>query len=273
MSLVVPAGRGQARQRNYSGIPSATWGTNITASATPHALTGTETEIIAATTYEAEWIRITCQETQVSATNTDSLLNLYIGAAGSEVLFIDSLLAGWSGGTANGPPRSYWFPVRIPRGTRISGELRALIASDTIEVLVELGVSNGAHWVGSGVETLGEDTAASEGTDVTPGSAAESTFVDIGTTGRRYRYIVPGVMGNNDTTLLAGLTAWDVGVGGVVYQGMEDWANADNSTETQAPWTEQGFWCDIPSGTALQLRAAHHSTPSGLQTAALYGVF
>ena len=275
MSLAVPASRAQARQRNFSGVPSDVWGTEITASATPHALTGTETEIIAATTYEAEWIRITCQETHASATNTDSLLNIYIGAAGSEVLFIDSLLAGWAGAIAGTvtTPRSYWFPVRIPRGTRISGELRALIASETIEVLIELGVSNGAHWVGSGVETLGEDTAASEGTDVTPGSGAEGSYATIGTTGRRYRYIIPGVMGNNDTTLLAGITAWDIGVGSAAYQGLDDWINSDAASEVQTPWTDMGFWCDIPSGTALQLRSAANAAPSGLQTAALYGVY
>src|SRR3990167_8833679 len=110
MSLAVPASRAQARQRNFSGRPSDTWGTTITASATPHALTGTETEIIAATTYEAEWIRIAFNNTFIGATLTDSLFNLYIGAAGSEVLFIDSLQSGWSAAASGGNPnRSYWF--------------------------------------------------------------------------------------------------------------------------------------------------------------------
>src|SRR3990167_4825600 len=155
MSLAVPASRAQARQRNFSGVPSATWGTEITASATPHALTGTPTQLIAATTYEAEWIRLTFANTTIAATNTDGLVNLYIGGAGSEVLFIDSLLAGWSSSmlVGDGDVRTYWFPVRIPRGTRLSAEYRALIANDTVLVMVELGVSNGEHWGGSGVET------------------------------------------------------------------------------------------------------------------------
>ena len=276
MALAIPSTRNIARERNFSGVPSSTWGQGITASATPHALTGTPTQIIAATTYEAEWIRIICQETSTSATNTDSLVNLYIGGAGSEVLFIDSLQAGWSGGPGTAtstPPRGYWFPVRIPRGTRISGELRALIASDTIELLVELGVSNGAHWVGSGVETLGEDTAASEGTDITPGTSAEGSYVTIGTTGRRYRYIIPGIMGNNDTTMTIETVAWDLGVGSAAYQGLNDFLTVDSTSENQTNWTDVGFWCDIPSGTALQLRGAASGAPSGLQTATLYGVY
>jgi len=274
MALAIPADRGQTRERNFSGRPSTTWGTTITASATPHALTGTETQIIAATTYEAEWIRIAFNNTAIGATNTDSLFNLYIGAGGSEVLFIDSLLAGWSAGADGGNPnRSYWFPVRIPRGTRLSGELRALIASDTVNVLIELGVSNGRHWVGSGVETLGEDTAASEGTDVTPGGASEGSYVTIGTTGRRYRYITPGVMGNNDTTIVTGHVAWDIGVGSAAYQGLDDWLTHDDGAEIQAANWDMGWWCDIPSGTALQMRGQHAGTPSGLQTCALYGVY
>jgi hypothetical protein len=148
-----------------------------------------------------------------------------------------------------------------------------LIASDTIEVLIELGVGNGAHWVGSGVETLGEDTAQSEGTDVTPGNAAEGSYATIGTTGRRYRYIIPGIMGNNDTTLLTEAVAWDIGVASASYQGMDDWITMDGANEMQAPWDAMGFWCDIPSGTALQLRGAASAAPSGLQTAALYGVY
>src|SRR3990167_10951507 len=124
MSLTFPASRAQARQRNFSGVPSDVWGTGITASATPHALTGTPTEIIAATTYGAEWIRITFSNTTTAATNTDGLVNLYIGGAGSEVLFMDSLLAGWSSSmlVGDGDVRTFWFPVRIPRGTRLSAE-------------------------------------------------------------------------------------------------------------------------------------------------------
>lgn len=277
MALAVPSTRNIARELSYSGRATDTWGTQITASATPHALTGTPTQIIAATRDEAEWIRVSVFGMHTTATNTDALLNIYIGAGGSEVLFIDSLMAGWTDAqltlALTGHPRTFWFPVRIPRGTRISAELRALIASDTCRVLIDLGVSNGTHWVGSGVETLGEDTAASEGTDITPGTTSEGTFTSIGTTGRRYRYITPGIMGNNDTTLLQGDIAWDIGTSSAVLQGMEHWLTNDHSSEVQSNWYETGWWCDIPSGTALELRGQSGTTVSGLQTACLYGVY
>lgn len=274
MALLIPSSRGQAKTVNYSGRPTTTWGTGLTGSGTPHALPSSPTEIIASTTYETEWIRIVIYDMFTASTNTDALVNIYIGAASSEVLFIDSLMAGWTATVAAvEAKRVYWFPLRIPSGTRISASLRNLIASDSCRVKVDLGVSNGGHWVGSGVETLGADTAASEGTDVTPGGASEGTFTSIGTTTRRWRYLVPGVMGNNDTSLILGDTAWDIGVSSALYQGMENYVVHDSSAESQSNESEMGWWCDIPSGTALQARGQSHTTPSGLQTVVLHGVY
>lgn len=274
MALLVPAARKQSGSQNYtSGArPSNTMGTVLTASATPHTL-GSITQIIASTTYEAEWFRIYVNNSAVSATITDQLLNIYVGGAGSEVLFIDSLLCGWAAPVASGAATIYWFPVRIPRGTRISGALRALIASDTVQVMIDYGVSNGEHWVGGGIETLGADTANSRGTAVTPGSTSDGSWATIGTSGRRYRYLMPGIAGNNDTSLVAETIAWDVGSSSAVYQNMADFWTYDSTSENQGPWLPRGWWCDVPSGTSLQVRGQSSTTPSGLQYACLYGVY
>jgi hypothetical protein len=237
-----------------------------------HTLPASPTEIISAAnnTVEAEWIKVIVHGMNVSATSTDALLNIYIGGAGSETLFIDSLSAGWSPtGYDSGLPRSYWFPVRIPRGTRVSASLRSLIASDTCEVIIELGVSNGRHWVGTGVETLGETTASSRGTSVT-----NATWTTIGTSGRRYRYITIGVQGNNDTTIVDGWWTWAIGTGSSLLQLMmlgcimgTDGAEAHSNTD------RSGWFCDIPSGTSLQVYAASSGAPSGVVYATLHGVY
>lgn len=274
MALLVPASRKQSGQQNVSGRPSATWGTTLTGSATPHALPASPTEVIAATTHEWEWIRLSFHGMAVATTITDALCNVYIGGAGSEVLLIDSLPCGWSSTAAlGGIPTAYWFPLRIPRGARLSASLRNLIASDTCYIIIEGGVSNGEHWVGSGVETLGENTAASRGTSVTPGSTSDGAWASIGTTGRKYRYVNIGVMGNNDTSIVAEFMGWDIGSGSALLQNMELFMTSDNATEYQSPWTPRGFWCDIQSGTALQVRAQSHTTASGVQYATLHGVY
>ena len=274
MGLLVPSARKQSSSQNYTAgtRPSNTMGTLLTASGTPHAL-GSKAQLIAATSYEAEWCRIMFLNTAVSATLTDSLVNIYIGGSGSEVPLIANLLSGWSAPVTTGVPAAYWFPIRIPRGSRISADLRALIASDTCYILFEYGISNGEHWVGSGVETLGAVTGSSRGTAVTPGSSSDGSFASIGTSTRKYRYLNMGAMGNNDTSIVAETITWDVGSGGAVLQGMQDNYTLDLAAESQSQWTPRGWPCDIPSGTALQLRGQSSATPSGLQYCCLYGVY
>jgi hypothetical protein len=249
-------------------------GTTLTASATPHALPASPTEVVSAAnnTIEAEWIRIWIHNMSATATNTDALLNIYIGDAGSETLFIDSLSVGWSPtGYAVGLPRTYWFPVRIPRGTRVSASLRSLIASDVCELVIEFGLANGRHWVGSGVETLGETTASSRGTSITPATTG-SGWTSIGTSGRRYRHLSVGVQGNNDTTVVATWFHWYVGTGSAILQDVGAMVTRIDSTEAHEA-RDTGRWCDIPSGTALQLNVYSGAAPSGLVYATLHGVF
>lgn len=275
MALLVPAARSQSFRSNYSGRPTTSWGTTLTASSTPHALPASPTEVVTSTAVESEWVRFTFHGMAVAATITDALCNIYIGGAGTETLLIDSLQVGWSSTVALGSvPRVYWFPLRIPRATRISASLRSLIASDVAYVMVEYGVSNGNHWCGSGVETLGEVTGSSRGTSMTLGTASDGGWTSMGTTGRRYRYLTPAMMSNNDTSIVAGWTAVDVsGDNSTVLQGMENLVSIDNASELQANVRETGFWCDVPSGTTLYLRGQSHTTPSGVQYGTIYGVY
>lgn len=277
MALLVPASRAVSGSANFTTArPSTTGlGTQLTAHATPHSLPATPTELISATTIEGEWLYVAIHNSAVATTVTDGLVNLYIGGSGSETLFIDSLVAGWAAGISfSSGPSHFWFPVRIPRGTRISAAFRSRITVDVCTVYVAVGNSNGEHWVGSGVETLGETTASSKGTAITLGSASEGSWTSIGTTGRRWKYLNMAAMSNNDTSIVAETVAYDVGSGSAVLQGMEGkMFSMDASTEAQQMWESRGLWCDIPSGTALQLRGQSNATPSGAQTAILYGCY
>lgn len=276
MALLIPSARKQSSGQNYtSGTrPSDTMGTALTASGSIHTL-GTRVELVASTTYEAEWCRITFINSFTTATLTDQLTNIYIGAGGSEVPLIANLQSGWSATVTVGVPAAYWFPIRIPLGSRISADMQALIASDTVRILFDYGVSNGEHWVGSGVETLGANTAASRGTAITPGGASEGSWTSIGTSGAgyKYRYLNMGAMGNNDTTIVAETITWDVGSGSALLQNMSDNYTLDLAAESQSQWTPRGWTCDIPGGTALQLRGQSSGTPSGAQYVCLYGVY
>lgn len=268
MALLIPAPRTRPQEQNYSGRPLVTWGANPVASATPHAL-GSKVELIAATTHRATWIAVSIYGTTLSATNTNALVNIYTGAASSEQILIPNLLAGWAPIVQQGA-RRYEFPLYIPRGTRLSCDMRALIASDTCSVMVELADLD--QWAGSGVECLGADTANSRGTSVTPGGASEGTFTAIGTSGRTYRHVFATCAGNNDTTLSNGIQGIDIGTGGALIAGLENFPIAMNSLEYEIQFSE-GRYVEVASGTALQARMQSDTTDTEVKFVCIYGVY
>jgi hypothetical protein len=212
-------------------------------------------------------------ETVTSATITDGLLNIYFGAASSEVLIIDSLLIGWSAQVASFlVPVNYEFPIRIPRGTRISAAFRALIASDTCRVYIELMHLPNLPWAGAGVETLGEVTASSRGTQVTPGTASEGSWTTIATSGRRYGYIHPMARGNTDTTVTGRVMALDIGTGSAALPDLSDFMFTGDGTE-RFQNVHSGRFCDIASGTALQARLQSDGSDAEATSVCLYGVY
>jgi hypothetical protein len=274
MSLFAPFSRAVQSSRSWSGRLSDTTGTLVTASGSIHTL-GTNTELIASTAHDSHTIRIIVHATAAGNTQTDQLLNIYVGSGDGQVL-IPNLLTGWTTtfATSSTPgPRVYEFPLRIPQGSRLSAKLQALIASDTVRVMVELeGGGSPPRWVGQGVECIGASAAASQGTSVTPGGASEGTFTDIGTTAREWHYLQPMAQGGLTDTVLA-TVAWaaDIGVGGVAISGLEEFifhSEAGESTRN----TSRGRYCTIPAGTALQLRSQTSGTVD-THDWCIYGVY
>ena len=121
----------------------------------------------------------------MAANNTNSLVNIKVGGAGSEANLIENLTAGWAPNMDNAGVQFYMFPLFIPAGTRISATHRAMLTSANVTCRLELvGGGRSYHWTGTGVETLGADTANSRGTSVTAGGAADGAWTSIGTSAR-----------------------------------------------------------------------------------------
>jgi hypothetical protein len=277
MSLSVPFPRSVQSARTWAeGRPASGDAITLAASGTSHAV-GTKVELFSETAFDAHYIRISLENSFASNTQTDQLVHIYVGGSGAEQTLIPSLLAGWAP-TLFGPgtPRCYEFPIFIPKGSRLSAGNQALIASDTVGIFVELyggGAPN--HWYGSGVEALGAVDASSQGTSVTPGSVSEGTFTAIGTTGREYRYILPMLQGSlTDTNMSSNIVAADIGAGGAITAGLEEFWFATNTSEQT--WTQfggRGRYVTIPSGTALQLRAQNSTNNVDTLDFVIYGVY
>src|SRR3990167_2068889 len=92
-------------------------GTTITAGGSAHTLSAAFTDLVASTAFNATRLRIIITNSATSGAVTDALLNIYFGAASSEVLQA-SLLAGWADAQSAGcGGKVYDFPLYIPSGT------------------------------------------------------------------------------------------------------------------------------------------------------------
>lgn len=274
MPLLLPKQKGIRREANFSGQPSATWGTALVSDGTTNVEPATETELITSTSFDTDWVNVWFTVNSATATDTDSLVNIKTGGAGSEISLMPNLLAGWVTTTIVGsfPSRQYGFPLFIPAGTRLSATHRSVRVSATVRCMIELlGGGRSQHWTGTDVEAIGADTANSSGTYVTPGGASEGTLTSMGTTAREWGYVQPMLAGNTDTTMNAGALTADLGSGAsTAIPGLEEFMFGTSTSEIS--WNSGlGRYCYVPTGTTLYLRAQTSATAEAMAFVA-YGV-
>lgn len=274
MPLMLPKQRGIRHETNYSGRPDlSAWGTLLTSDSVAHTEPATETQLIASTAFDTDWVIIRFCNNFTAATISDSLVNIKVGAAGSEVTIIENLLAGFVSDTNS--RHQYEFPLRIPAGSRISATHRSVRTTTTVACQIDLfGGGGGHHWVGTGVESVGELTSFSTGTNITPGAASEGTLTSVGTNTYDWGFILPWGTSSQDTTLATGTLAWDIASGsttGDLIPGLDDFFTTSNASEFYVD-SPLGRYCHIPAGTTLYLRAQFAGTAED-RDFIIYGVY
>lgn len=260
--LAVPRMTGLGRSINVPATPStSTFGTRLTASATPHAK-GNYAQIIASTAYDVHGLTLVIAGSGVSATRTDMMLDLAIGAAASEVVILPEFLCGWRGGpTAS--PQDIFLPFFIPKGTRIAARLQSLIASDVVDVQVHLEYGSGIPMrpLFRRADAYGTSAASSIGTSHTPGnSGAESTDASIGSTlSRDYGAIMLQVQGTLANTTMTNIAYhWELRIGGATIA--EWYAGAATTELLSGPFPDHPLIRTLSAGTQLQMRAEASGT-------------
>lgn len=243
-------------ESNRPGTPGVlVWGQTLTAHATPHSK-GAWTTVIAATTYDIYGFWMAAAETRVNGARSDMMLDLAIGP-NQENIIVPEWLCGWRNSPLIGVAMHY-FPIFIPRGTKISARIQALIADDTADFLFcgNAGASAMPGPMFSGCDAYGTAIASSIGTSHTPGnSGAESTAADIGgTLSKHYGAVLLGIGGTLADTTTSNLAYhWELVVGGVTVC---EWYTVTDTGERQAgPYPPTPFLTSLPSGTQLQVKA------------------
>jgi hypothetical protein len=255
---------------NINGV-----GIGVTASASLHTK-GSWVTMLDPIPYDTDWIAISMNGVGISATLTDALVDIGVGAAGAERVIIPNLLAGWS----NNIVRCMTIPLRVPKGTRITARAQSLISADIVTVsLAILAGGPMGNLIGGfvGCDAYGINIGSptvSQGTSITSGaSGAEGAWTNVGgVTSREYcglGFLAQG--GLADTTITARVHTYDVGYGGVKL--MEYGCGVLGTEMVLGPFPSWPYFGCIPAGVQLQIRGmADGAAPEPLDCA-LYAFY
>lgn len=237
---------------------------------------GAWTEVIASTNAETVGIYINFNSGSTSAAVRRILADIGVGSAGNEIVVVPDLLAGGAGSYATNGGKSYYFPIRIPAGSRIAVRARSNVTT-AFRVYIttdQLATGPERSLVGSFAKAIGVDGASSDvAQTVASGTTNKGAWVVLGTTDAAMWDWQVGIHSNAGTQT------------GLVYHvdlAVGDGSNFDVLIQ-DAYWatsTAEQNWNGLvpsragrklPAGSTLYARAQCNGTPESLQVSA-YGV-
>lgn len=238
---------------------------NVTVTANTAAHTkGAYAQIIASTSADGSFLYITIDSINTSATNTATLVDVAMGAAGSEVNIITNCAVGGAGSGGALLGAVIGLPFQIPSGTRISARIQSLVTGGKTGrvnvVVLDAGEYSSAP---TSVDVIGSDAATSKGTEF---SGSSGTFVEaVASTSRAYRAVCPVISVHSDNAANLLPRTYEVGVGA---SGSEVAFGATRYSVTNAEAagivtpTSYLLGKAIPAGSRLAVRHAITANPN-----------
>jgi hypothetical protein len=274
------------RQSNASVVGA---GTSVSASGTANTK-GSWTQLIASTTDAAFGIFVILNAVAEQELVRNILVDIGIGAAGSEVVLLPDLHAGFAAHLRTGTQvadtsvlspgcKSAFFPIFVPSGSRLAARAAASLASDTVDVhLILWGKTPQPMWVGSRVDAYGVVSASSRGTAVNAGNNAEGAWAQLvaSTSLDHQAWVLMG--GNRDTGgyATAGETySFDLGVGAAGSEQIigENWIfGVSKHSAITGPFPPLPVYAPVPAGSRIAARAASTAAAVTTVDAIAYGI-
>lgn len=240
-------------QRGANTVDAAiTAGVNVTSGAA-HTKGATWTQLVASTAESSAGLILYVGNSDVSAADSSSLLDIAIGAASSERVLIANIGVGGSERSS-----ALLFPVAIPKGSRISAKLQSVTASKVIAFaalsLPEAGLTDAAQTV----DTYGANTATSKGvvlTTLTTVNVRTAWQEVAASTTRAARFITWSLAGPNNAVSVSSTGFFDIGFGaaGVEKPVVMNVPYQTASTEAVG-YGRYYLPCAIPAGSRLVVR-------------------
>jgi hypothetical protein len=272
--LFIPGGAnafGQ-KQQSQAGRPTAPQGTSVTPAAGSK---GSWVQVIASLSEDTYGLIIQINNNNVSAASRNTVLDIGIGAAASEIVIIPDLICGnaVNANTAGGGVW-YFFPIMIKAGTRIAVRSNSSVVT-AFNVYIEAlqKPSNPSMVKAAGfVEAIG--ITGNDGVAVTPGTTGEGAWVSLGTTTRDcWHWQIGAQVDNADTTQNAAILHLDLAYGDATNKQIILESVVLNTTTTEGQCLNLhtvGAESRVPAGSTLYARAQHSGTIDTINMAA-YG--
>lgn len=227
------------------------------------------TEISASTAYAMQgfWVQLYA----ASGAASNALIDIGIGAAGSEIVVVPNLMWKRSASSSSAPLTAY-MPISIPAGTRVAARSQGSNATTTVSLgmICKVATSQSANGYAKGVNH-GAVTADSTGTTLTAGTAnTKGSYVElVASTAERCNGLLVCVMPNATGTV----HSVDIAVGAAASEVI---VIPDFFSRCVGNTTEEGgnyafIDISIPAGTRISART-QSSTASATCELVLIGV-
>ena len=212
--LFVPGGARTfgAQQQSQTGRPTAPQGTSVTPVIGSK---GSWVQVIASLDHDTYGLIIQINNNNTSAQSRNTVLDVGIGAAASEIVIIPDLICGNAvNSNVGGNGVWYYFPVFISAGTRVAVRAQSSVVT-AFRVYMEAPqkpVNPSMIKTADHVEAIG--ITGNAGVAVTPGTTSEGAWVSLGTTSRDcWFWQIGAQVQTADTSVNAALIHMDLAYG------------------------------------------------------------
>lgn len=271
------------RYDNWGSNPASTIGTSVTPGASNTLGSWTQLASSANIANEVGALYLQIHSGNTAAAAKPQLLDIGIDPAGgtSYTAIISNMQIGMAPGLTAAGAREHFFPIHIPAGASVAARIRGANATaGTVRVAARFygrGSNGLALPCGAFTETLGEDTATSLGTTVTPGNAADGSWADLGATSRDMWWWQLGYCVNNGT-VTAEYTYLEVAFGDAsnktsiftVMHGGTTNETCGLAAQTQLLW--HVAYCPVKAGEHIYVRGRCNNAPDTGYSVTVTGV-
>lgn len=233
----------------------------LTAHASAHTK-GVYTELIASTAYDCDGLLcMTCG----SAASVGAMVDVAVGAAGSEIVIFPNFLVGSTGRVVQ------WFhiPVSVPAGSRIAARCQGVTGGTAVTIQAHVIRRGGWHTPSGGrIEALGANTATTRGKVIDPGAVLNTlgAWAELSAATAQDISAVHLFLGNGGNTAPTDLSTngfrvqLGIGAAGSEVLALGSLGFGSSSTGAYGPLPLFWFPLSIPAGSRVAARALANTT-------------